>query len=125
VILFPSSIHDVASDALSLRTCSKPAVGHQTIVEIDLAGEGFSTQGLMITQRNWLDVYPWEKWGGNSNLPTFQVTIRERNHDVRWDERRVFFPLSLPMVSLLTLVCCAFNTRGKRKGRFLCRRYCF
>lgn len=56
------------------RTCSKAAVGHQTNVEVDVAGEAFSTQGLMITETNWLDVYPWEKWGGNANLPHFQVT---------------------------------------------------
>jgi DNA topoisomerase-3 len=58
-----------------IRTCSKAAVGHQTNVEIEISGEGFSTQGLMITETNWLDVYPWEKWGGNANLPRFQVLI--------------------------------------------------
>jgi DNA topoisomerase IA len=26
----------------------------------------------MVTERNWLDVYPWANWGGNANLPTFQ-----------------------------------------------------
>jgi hypothetical protein len=29
--------------------------------------------GLMVLERNWLDVYtPWGTWGGNANLPTFQ-----------------------------------------------------
>lgn len=36
------------------------------------AGEGFRTTGLMVTERNWLEVYPWSQWGGNSNLPNFQ-----------------------------------------------------
>ena len=29
--------------------------------------------GLMVTQRNWLDVYPYTGWGGNANLPVFEV----------------------------------------------------
>ena len=24
-------------------------------------------------EKNWLEVYPWFKWGGNDNLPPFQV----------------------------------------------------
>jgi hypothetical protein len=27
--------------------------------------------GLMVTQRNWLDVYPYTNWGGNADLPVF------------------------------------------------------
>jgi hypothetical protein len=23
----------------------------------------------MVTERNWLDVYPYQSWGGNANLP--------------------------------------------------------
>ena len=58
---------------LSLRrTCSKPAVGFETKVAIRIAEEGFSTTGLMVTERNWLDVYPYANWGGNANLPVFQ-----------------------------------------------------
>ncbi len=29
------------------------------------------TAGLMVTERNWLDVYPYTSWGGNANLPVF------------------------------------------------------
>jgi len=32
--------------------------------------------GLMVMERNWLDVYPYTKWGGNANLPVFQVNQR-------------------------------------------------
>ena len=34
-----------------LATCSKPAVGYKTTVEVDCAGEGFKANGLMITDR--------------------------------------------------------------------------
>ena len=30
-----------------------------------------ATAGLMVTQRNWLDVYPYTNWGGNADLPVF------------------------------------------------------
>jgi hypothetical protein len=110
-----------------LACCSKDAVGQETVMEIDIAGEAFRTtgglggmagagcggrlssragapvpqrtpglflppstllfaptcgpqrsptphppttpQGLMVTERNWLDVYPYQNWGGNANLP--------------------------------------------------------
>ena len=57
---------------LFCRCCSKAAVGFETRVAIDIAGEGFKTTGLMVTERNWLDVYPYATWGGNANLPMFQ-----------------------------------------------------
>ena len=27
----------------------------------------------MVTERNWLDVYPYQSWGGNANLPPLEV----------------------------------------------------
>ncbi|CAM9932316.1 unnamed protein product, partial [Phaeothamnion confervicola] len=51
--------------------CSRDAVGHQTTVRANCGGEEFSTTGLMITERNWLDIYdPWERWNARS-IPTF------------------------------------------------------
>lgn len=47
-----------------LACCQKDAQGHETIVDIDIAGEKFSASGLMILARNYLDVYPYEKWSG-------------------------------------------------------------
>jgi hypothetical protein len=32
--------------------------------------------GLMVIERNWLEVYPYTKWGGNANLPVFRVNER-------------------------------------------------
>eukprot|EP00899_Mesostigma_viride_P001798 jgi/Mesvir1/11619/Mv00025-RA.1 len=55
-----------------LACCSQPAVGYETTASIDIAREGFTARGLMITARNFLDVYPWEKWG-DRNLPVFQI----------------------------------------------------
>lgn len=29
--------------------------------------------GLMVIERNWLEVYPYTRWGGNANLPVLTV----------------------------------------------------
>ncbi|CAN1250035.1 DNA topoisomerase 3-alpha [Linum perenne] len=53
-----------------LACVSQPAVGAETNVEIDIAGELFCASGRMILAKNYLDVYRFESWG-NSVLPTF------------------------------------------------------
>ncbi|GMI98096.1 topoisomerase 3alpha [Hibiscus trionum] len=55
-----------------LACVSQPAVGAETIVEIDIAGELFSASGRMILERNYLDVYRYESWGA-SMIPTYTV----------------------------------------------------
>lgn len=41
---------------------SQDALGQETVVDIDIAQEQFSASGLMIIARNYLDVYPYDKW---------------------------------------------------------------
>ncbi|XAR73130.1 DNA topoisomerase [Bertholletia excelsa] len=53
-----------------LACISKPAVGAETTVDIDIAGELFSTSGRVIIEKNYLDVYRFESWGG-SMIPTY------------------------------------------------------
>ncbi|XP_074320919.1 DNA topoisomerase 3-alpha [Silene latifolia] len=55
-----------------LACVSQPAVGAETVVEIDIAGELFSASGRMIILKNYLDVYRYETWAG-SVIPTFLV----------------------------------------------------
>uniref|UniRef100_A0A087Y9R3 DNA topoisomerase n=1 Tax=Poecilia formosa TaxID=48698 RepID=A0A087Y9R3_POEFO len=45
-----------------LACVSQDALGQETVVEIEIAQEKFSTSGLMIIARNYLDVYPYERW---------------------------------------------------------------
>ncbi|XP_065846647.1 DNA topoisomerase 3-alpha-like [Oscarella lobularis] len=54
-----------------LACCSKDAQGEETTVEIDIASERFTASGLSITVRNYLDVYPYDKWS-EKTLPVFQ-----------------------------------------------------
>ncbi|KAK9293223.1 hypothetical protein L1049_021213 [Liquidambar formosana] len=55
-----------------LACVSQPAVGAETTVEIDIAGEFFSASGRVIIAKNYLDVYRFESWGG-SMIPTYVV----------------------------------------------------
>eukprot|EP00268_Persea_americana_P023586 TRINITY_DN23151_c0_g1_i5.p1 TRINITY_DN23151_c0_g1~~TRINITY_DN23151_c0_g1_i5.p1 ORF type:complete len:712 (+),score=128.06 TRINITY_DN23151_c0_g1_i5:130-2265(+) len=53
-----------------LACVSQPAVGAETTVEIDIAGELFSASGRVIVAKNYLDVYRFESWGG-SMIPNY------------------------------------------------------
>lgn len=55
-----------------LAACSKDAVGFQTDVDIEINKEMFSAKGLIILERNYLLVYPYDNWSGNE-LPHFTV----------------------------------------------------
>lgn len=56
-----------------LACCSPDATGSRTTVTAEMGGEYFTTSGLIVTDRGWLDIYPWIKWGqGNGTLPPFQ-----------------------------------------------------
>uniref|UniRef100_A0A2P2LI17 DNA topoisomerase n=2 Tax=Rhizophora mucronata TaxID=61149 RepID=A0A2P2LI17_RHIMU len=53
-----------------LACVSQPAVGAETVVEIDIAGEQFSASGRVILAKNYLDVYCFESWG-SSMIPAY------------------------------------------------------
>jgi DNA topoisomerase-3 len=38
--------------------------------QVEMAGEEFSASGLMVLERNYLEVYPYDKWTGRK-MPTF------------------------------------------------------
>jgi len=40
-------------------------------VDLDLSGERFTTSGLVVLERNYLDVYPYDKWTSSQPLPVF------------------------------------------------------
>ena len=56
-----------------LACCSEDAVGEATDVEIDYGGEIFHVHGLTVIARNYLDVYPYDKWESSQNLPQYTV----------------------------------------------------
>ncbi|KAJ1725743.1 DNA topoisomerase 3-alpha [Coemansia erecta] len=54
-----------------LACCSDNAKGQATEVDVSVGGERFSTAGLMITQRNYLDIYTFDRWS-ESTVPVYQ-----------------------------------------------------
>ncbi|KAK9464761.1 DNA topoisomerase [Lipomyces arxii] len=54
-----------------LACCSKDAKGDSTEVVLDWSGERFSTSGLHVIERNYLDVYTYDKWQSSQTLPGF------------------------------------------------------
>ncbi|KAL0102558.1 hypothetical protein PUN28_018092 [Cardiocondyla obscurior] len=67
-----------------LACLSKNAEGQETTVEINIAGEKFTANGLQIIAKNYLDVYIYEKWN-NKYIHAYE-------------ERQVFRPTSIDMV---------------------------
>eukprot|EP01035_Chromulina_nebulosa_P021252 gene21252-27537_t len=62
-----------------LACCSHDAKGNETSISICIPnrvvardGEFFHTTGLMVTERNWLDIYTYEKWYANK-VPVFKT----------------------------------------------------
>ncbi|CAL4912722.1 unnamed protein product [Urochloa decumbens] len=55
-----------------LACCSQPAVGAETTVEINIAGEQFNASGRVVLAKNYLDVYRFDSWGGTL-LPTYNI----------------------------------------------------
>ena len=53
-----------------LACCSDDAIGSETAVRIAIGVEQFECKGLIIEQRNYLEVYKYENWN-DRNIPKF------------------------------------------------------
>lgn len=56
-----------------LACCSEDAKGIATDVDILYGDEGFHAHGVIVLERNWLDVYPYDNWTTTAELPKFTV----------------------------------------------------
>lgn len=54
-----------------LASCWKDALGFETVVEARIMNEDFDARGLIVLERNYLEVYTYDKWKGNY-LPDFE-----------------------------------------------------
>ncbi|KAH7354441.1 DNA topoisomerase [Plectosphaerella cucumerina] len=55
-----------------LACCSEDAKGMTTNIEIMYGEETFHAHGLIVLERNYLDVFVYEKWNDSAELPAFQ-----------------------------------------------------
>lgn len=56
-----------------LACCSADARGEATDVELLYGSETFHTHGLRVIERNYLNVYPYDKWESSQQLPAFTL----------------------------------------------------
>lgn len=56
-----------------LACCSEDAKGQATDVGIEYGDEIFHAHGIMVLERNYLDVYPYENWTNSTTLPKFRL----------------------------------------------------
>ncbi|KAK7743396.1 DNA topoisomerase [Diatrype stigma] len=56
-----------------LACCSEDAKGVATDVDLLYGEENFHAHGVVVLERNYLDVYVYEKWTGSVQLPKFTV----------------------------------------------------
>jgi DNA topoisomerase-3 len=56
-----------------LACCSEDAKGEATDIELLWGTETFHTHGLLVLERNYLEVYPYDKWESSQQLPAFTV----------------------------------------------------
>ncbi|KAI1931477.1 DNA topoisomerase [Ophidiomyces ophidiicola] len=56
-----------------LACCSEDAKGETSEVDIDYGDEKFHVKGLVVLERNYLDIYVYDKWESSQELPKFTV----------------------------------------------------
>lgn len=83
--------------------CSKDAIGHETIIQIDIAREIFTCQGSVLTERNYLDIYPWDHWY-NKTIPKFEKDETFTPTSLLMKEDKTSAPSLLTETALITLM---------------------
>ena len=103
-----------------LACCSKDAEGWQTTVDVEYGGEAFHATGrhliscfkkrwlttdigLVVLERNYLDVYPYDKWTGNV-LPPFEEDQEFRPSTCTLERGQTSSPSLLTEADLVALM---------------------
>jgi hypothetical protein len=86
-----------------LACCSKDAVAEGTDVEISIGLEKFHTSGVNITERNFLDVYPFDYWG-EAEVPGFYEGEKFRPKSFEMKEGTTTAPSYLTESDLIGLM---------------------
>lgn len=87
-----------------LACCSEDAKGTTTTVEINYGGEIFTTSGLVVLERNYLDVYPYDKWTSSQEVPKFTLGETFVPSDAKMTEGKTSPPGYLTEPELISLM---------------------
>lgn len=87
-----------------LACCSKPAEGNSTVATISIGTELFSASGLIILNKGYMEIYPWDKWTSDT-IPEFisegaQLAISK----IKLNEKHTTKPNLLTEAELITLM---------------------
>uniref|UniRef100_A0A8D0L3H9 DNA topoisomerase n=1 Tax=Sphenodon punctatus TaxID=8508 RepID=A0A8D0L3H9_SPHPU len=86
-----------------LACCSQDAKGQETTVVIEISNEQFVAHGLMILARNYLDVYPYEKWTDKA-IPVYEKGSRFQPTTVEMVDGETSPPQLLTEADLISLM---------------------
>lgn len=87
-----------------LACCSEDAKGMATDVEITYGDETFGAHGVTVLERNYLDVYPYDKWEGTAMLPKFTFGEQFEPTEAMMTEGKTSPPSYLTEADLLALM---------------------
>ncbi|XP_016051963.1 PREDICTED: DNA topoisomerase 3-alpha isoform X2 [Miniopterus natalensis] len=86
-----------------LACCSEDAQGQETTVEIVISQEHFLAHGLIILARNYLDVYPYDRWS-DKTLPVYERGSRFQPSTVEMVDGETSPPQLLTEADLIALM---------------------
>ncbi|XP_037545396.1 DNA topoisomerase 3-alpha [Nematolebias whitei] len=86
-----------------LACVSQDALGQETVVDIDIAQEKFSASGLMIIARNYLDVYPYDRWS-TKLIPVFEQNSQFQPSAIEMVDGQTSPPQLLTEADLISLM---------------------
>lgn len=86
-----------------LACVSQDALGQETVVDIDIAQEKFSASGLMIIARNYLDVYPYDKWSAKV-IPVYEQGLQFQPTAIEMVDGQTSPPQLLTEADLISLM---------------------
>ncbi|KAK6079226.1 DNA topoisomerase [Seiridium cupressi] len=87
-----------------LACCSEDAKGMATDIDILYGEEAFHAHGVVVLERNYLDVYVYEKWTGTVQLPRFAVGERFEPFEALMTEGKTTAPSYLTEADLIALM---------------------
>ncbi|KAJ2897379.1 DNA topoisomerase [Zalerion maritima] len=87
-----------------LACCSDDAKGMATDIEIEYGEERFNAHGIIVLERNYLDVYIYDKWSDSAELPKFTIGERFEPTEALMTEGKTAAPGYLTEADLIALM---------------------
>ena len=86
-----------------LATCSRNAEGFETICRISINDEIFQAKGLVVTDKGYLEIYPYDKWS-DKTLPEYRLNERFNLDSIDLNQGTTSAPLLLSESDLIGLM---------------------